>query len=488
MDSTFIESKNDHNGIHDFPVSKLFFPGEGVTQTTAKALADHYERLESGFEVRSNDDYRHLVVPNGNSTEAIHRWFHLKEAFSGELLRRVLKDLEDLNTANFRILDPFSGAGTTAASVLSLTAARELRRPTVYGIETNPFLHLVSSAKLRSHTESRPAVLDLARRVAAEALADKEEYEPPALTTFHDERYFDPRQLQPLLRIRQSIDERVKSDGSSLASDLLRVALGATIEAVANLRRDGRALRYTPKTLTTHPVDRFLEKCEQIEDDLPRARLPVRGRIVLGDGVTMNRLDRRVASFDLVLFSPPYPNNIDYTEVYKLENWFLGFLSDAAEFRQQRLATVHSHPSVSRPNRLTGSRLTAPETRFLGDLLAPVIEALPADRYQRGRQEMIEGYVVDMYRTLRSARSRLKPGAPLVYVVGNSAHGRGDSQFVIAADLLIAASASLAGLEVERVEVARNLHRRSCNSPYLRESVVFARRPRQDQDAIEGTR
>ncbi len=435
-------------------------------------LDDYYEAIEFGFEVESSPAYGQLVMPNGNASEPVHRWFHLKEGFSCDLVRRVLKDTGALKSESFGVLDPFAGVGTTATSVLVLAAAGELREPSVYGIEINPFLHLVANSKIRAYLENRPVILDSARRIAASSLRSTTEYEPPGLSTFHDERYFDPAGLQSLLRLREAVRDLISQDGHTLASEILLLALGATVGAVANLRRDGRALRYTPKT-TGHAVDIFLERCELIEEDLPTDRPLASGGVINGDGVRMNAIDPSCTQFDLILFSPPYPNNIDYSEIYKLENWFLGFISDSAEFRQLRLSTVHSHPSIRRPNRLPDSELTNVENKHLADLVSPLVEALPSDRYQCGRREVLEGYILDMYRTLCSARDRLSCDGRLVYVVGNSAHGRGDSQFVIAADLLIASAACLAGLEVERVQVARHLRRRSCASRFLRESVVF---------------
>ena len=47
-----------------------------------------------------------------------------------------------------------------------------------------------------------------------------------------------------------------------------------------------------------------------------------------------------------VPYSPPYLNCIDYTEVYKLELWLLELVKTQAEFRQVRLGTLRSHPSV----------------------------------------------------------------------------------------------------------------------------------------------
>ena len=65
----------------------------------------------------------------------------------------------------------------------------------------------------------------------------------------------------------------------------------------------------------------------------------------------------------------------------------------------------------------------------------------------------------------------------LVYVVGNSLHSAGNSAFVIAVDILIADLARRVGFEVDRIDVARQLRRRQVSSHYLRESVVFFRRP-----------
>jgi hypothetical protein len=181
-------------------------------------------------------------------------------------------------------------------------------------------------------------------------------------------------------------------------------------------------------------------------------------------------------SVDIVLFSPPYPNNIDYTEVYKLEAWLLGFIESTEEFRAERLKTVYSHPSLLRGHDAT--RAAAAQAQLDG-LLEPILSAIPSDRYSRGRRRMVAGYVRDMHLTLESAFMALRPGGALVYVVGNSLHGSGGSQFVIAADLLLAQLASNNGFRVTRFEVARTSGRRGRDKDFLRESVVFARKPEQ---------
>lgn len=445
--------------------------------TPGQQIDQHYVELELGLNVVDNPDYSRLVVANGNSREPFHRWFHMKEAYSSQLVRRVVKDLNLEGRRNLRILDPFSGSGTTAVSVLQHAGAGELISPTVYGLESNPFLALVGAAKVGALLDPPVAFFRFAQGIAATAFRDKANYELPALSTFKSERFFRPDDVQVLLRIRESIDCASRSGESPLVAALARLALGASIEKVANLRRDGRALRYVERVRQEHPIDVFLAVCEQIDEDLPPGPALGAGRVYQGDGISMGAIDGRFAAFDLVVCSPPYPNNIDYTEVYKLENWLLGFISSAEEFTNQRKATLHSHPSIRRSGRLASTDIPTARRQALRDLVDPVLNNLPDDRYRRGRTEVIEGYVVDMYRMLKAAAARLLPGGQLAIVVGNSAHGKSESQHVVAADLFIARAAQIAGFRIERLEVARTLHRRSCSSPFLRESLIFATKP-----------
>jgi hypothetical protein len=176
---------------------------------------------------------------------------------------------------------------------------------------------------------------------------------------------------------------------------------------------------------------------------------------------------------DVILFSPPYPNNIDYTEVYKLEAWLLGFINSHEEFASQRLRTLYSHPSLLREDFTTPNGVSP----VVEPLIAPLIAVVPDDRYRTARRSMIRGYASDMLMTLQSCYRALRPDGHLVYVVGNSLHGSGDHCFVLAADLLIARLAMAAGFEVASVEIARSLQRRRHASSFLRESVVFARKP-----------
>ena len=444
--------------------------------TKGDILEARYSELQRRMPLVEGPQYASLVVPNGNQEMSVHRWFHLKEAFSGRLMQQVLKDIE-LNSRNgLRILDPYAGVGTSCVSLAEAVRDGELRSASAYGLEANGFLHLVAAAKLACYQRPPSNFLSFAAKIGKVALSLGDAPPAPPLATFHTPAYFDHDDLAQLMRLKWAIGNAEGQGAEPLDVALARVCLGAIIEPVSNLRRDGRALRYTQKRSRPPTVRAFLDKARQVSEDLPKARVAVRGRVIRGDGRLLQTLDRGLRPFNLVLFSPPYPNNIDYTEVYKLENWLLGYIADPTSFVEQRLQTVYSHPSVLRTDPLPSNELTEHENSKLLTVTAPLTEAVPSDRYAEGRRRMLRGYALDMYLTLRSATKRVVDDGWIVYIVGNSIHGRGPDHFIIAADLLLSELANLAGLTVERVVIARHLRRRFVASPFLRESVVFLRR------------
>jgi hypothetical protein len=437
----------------------------------ARELESAYGSLERELSVEPGERYAKLVVANGNHAVAVHRWFRLKESFSASLLDSVLADTGLAGRADLALLDPYLGGGTSVISALQANAMGKTTFARVVGIERNPFLHLVARTKVRAYVEEAPdfqvALKQLRRLKAAGQL---EPAPVPSLSTFANADFFPTRVLNDLLRLHTGIESLPTP---SLTRDLLRVCLGGSVEPVSGLRRDGRTLRRADKPVSATVMREFTARTQAVAEDLSKIAImrEVDTQVHLGDGRAVASTVDPKGGFDLALFSPPYANNIDYTEVYKLENWLLGLIGNRAEFRAQRLLTMRSHPSIRFPDAYETSDNGYRET--VAPLLAPLLEAIPVDRYRYERERTIRGYFDDMLQTLVGVHRVLKTGGHAVYVVGNSAHGHGDDGFVIASDLVIAALASAVGFDVARIAVARHPSRRSVPSRFLRESVVF---------------
>src|SRR6266542_1768535 len=189
-----------------------------------------------------------------------------------------------------------------------------------------------------------------------------------------------------------------------------------------------------------------------------------------GDGRRLDGINGQLRA-DLALFSPPYPNNIDYTEVYKMEAWALGLIQTQDDFRRQRHRTVRSHPSFKWADAYAYE--DHPRAGEIRNLLAPMLDAVPDSRDRDARKRLVRGYADDMLTTLMACRAHLGPGAPLVFVVANRLHGNEEATWLFAADIVIARLGELAGYTVDSIEVARRPARRRTGGRLLRESVVF---------------
>jgi 16S rRNA G966 N2-methylase RsmD len=431
------------------------------------ALDRHYSSLEKNLRLVEAGGFGALVVPNGNATTGVHRWFSIKESFSADLLETLLWYLGLQERRGLRVLDCFAGAGTTVVSAMEDGSARPGRIGRVGAIEQNPFLHLVVRAKAGAFSSDKAQLRRFRDDVAFGPLPGAVD-ELPELSAFHEPAYFPGERLRRLLGYRDVV--RLAALVQPL-EDAALVALAGCVEPISRLRKDGRALRYEKdKVVATDARAVYVRALDRVLRDLDGSS-PVKATVVHGDGRQPDKAFR--GQFDLVVFSPPYPNNIDYTEVYKLEAWFLGFYESQKDFRAQRLRTVRSHPSVKFAERSFASELGLADA-FNG-VVDPILDAVPSDRYEHQRQRMVRGYFDDMLRTLAGVRRRLAEGGTVAVVVGNSLHGHAGQTLLVAADVVIAELGRLVGLDPVAILVARRPVRRTVNQPRLRESVVLLR-------------
>lgn len=436
-------------------------------------LVNHYTNIEENYQVNLNSDYRNLVVPNGNSEEAFHRWFHVKEGFSSQILGRVLEDTGLLRKPKLTLLDPFVGGGTTIVSALSL--GRKNNSVSAYGIECNPFLKFVAQTKINAMRSKKGDLRKFIQSVVNHAKSQKRTfYRIPELSTFNNSKYFGQGQIEQLARLKLAIE---KIEGLKLDKDIAMLCLAGIIEPASYLRKDGRALRYVPDKNKINVMNEFLKRAEKIASDIDKpCEQSNLGIVYLGDGRYPQNVLPKNLRFDLIFFSPPYPNNIDYTEVYKLEAWFLDFINDEISFRNQRLRTLRSHTSLRFTDLLYAGQDGYREN--FNNIINPILDAIPRNKKESSRKSLIKGYFDDMLRTLENNKHLLSEDGYLVFVVGNSLHGTRGEYLLIGADLIIARLAEIVGLKVESFTIARHLKRRRLDSRFIRESVVFLKKER----------
>jgi hypothetical protein len=117
---------------------------------------------------------------------------------------------------------------------------------------------------------------------------------------------------------------------------------------------------------------------------------------------------------DIVIFSPPYPNSFDYTDIYNLELWMLGYLSCRNDNTALRKATVRSHVQVKRD--FSVAELPSRELKRAYSLLC----RRRSDLWDGNIPEMVAAYFGDMHTILRQVKRKLRRGGRAFLAVGNS--------------------------------------------------------------------
>jgi hypothetical protein len=423
-----------------------------------------YRRLEGLFPVESLPQLNRLVVSGANDQLPVHRWFRFKEGFSADLVGTLLSLLDAKLSENFCLFDPYCGSGTSLLSAQELT--RRARIDAV-GIEQNPFIHFVAQTKTAWPLLDPEKISALGQAVLAKSRSMKAQV--PGLSSLTTGRCMSRYTALRLLAIRDAI----RADGRSPTHDALLLGLGSVVEQLSKTRKDGRALRLVQRG--RQEIREVLSaKWAQIASDvkfmkqlLPGAATPT---VLLGDGRVPSKHGIRPGSVDVVLTSPPYPNNIDYSEVYKLELWLLGFVTDSDAFLKLRKETFRSHPTSAA---LDLSDEFAGELRkgVLKAIVGPIISRTKASS-EHYRHRLILGYASDLWTSLREFYVLLKKRGTCVVVVGNSLHGGKHLPYLIPSDLLVCAIAERSGFRVGRLAIARNFRRRLAGNHFLRESVI----------------
>jgi hypothetical protein len=437
-----------------------------------------YSRVESRLPFHADEDFASLVVANGNDSLPVHGWFKYKEAFSADLVKHLIEniDLGRKPGETIRLLDPFCGVGTTLIS--SQTIDTKKFRIEGFGIECNPFTAFVARTKTQ-WPEMRASEI---RRLATRILANQDFSDSvplPELSSIRTGRCISRHAATQVLNVRRYVEGLDQSPDR----DALLLGLASSIDVVSRVRRDGRALRLVEKPRTQFKQvlrSRWDAIAEDVEKLQEAHSSPAAVTVLSGDGrAAISHL--AAGTIDLLVTSPPYPNNIDYNEVYKLELWLMGFVKTPQEFLGLRRSTFRSHPTCSEVDESSVSSREFEEMMDDGpiaDLVGMIVRRARAlDKEQsRGRKRVLEGYIFDTWNSLKTHLAYLRSGGCAVYVVGNSLHGGKDRPYLIPTDLIVSELAALVGFEVEKLIVARPLRRRLAGNHFLRDSVIVLRK------------
>ena len=362
-------------------------------------------------EPRPKDDTSGSFVDN--MVLPVHRWFRYSAGFSATWAESVIA--REARRRDVRVFDPFAGSGTT------LIAAEQCGVESL-GIDPHPFVARVALAKLAYRSSSDEficranSVLTRARRRSP----NLESYAPLVRKCYTDES------LGQLDCLRRTIE------GDDDESDSARLVWLTLVSILRTTSHVGTAnwqylLPNRRKARVREPYVAFEEMIHIVYGDMR-----------LADGVSGPRAtyhvdDARLCDsvhapyYDLVITSPPYPNNYDYADATRLEQTFFGEVKEWKDLQ----TSVRQHLLRSCTQQVPDtavdldSILDRSELHPIRDEVKSVCQELGAVRLTRGGRKtyhnMVACYFLDLAQVWIALRRVCKSPSRVCFVVGDSA-------------------------------------------------------------------
>jgi len=395
-----------------------------------------------------------------NINEHIHRWSPYVQGFSAYFVQSVL-DQYKMEYENPVILDPFAGCGTVLVQA-KLNGYRSL------GTELNPLLQFIADTKLNCWDVSPNELLKM-----YDAMPKDQKSSAPAFLKKSSSQFNEGvlRNLEILKAGIESIEP--KNDKESKIKNLIKVAFSSILIECSNLKR-APCLGYCrdKKVEEAAPFVLLSQKMQEIADDLREIQaqykefINVESRVILADAAIFKH-DHK---FDLVITSPPYMNGLDYVINYKIEMGWLGFVSNYKELKKIKDEMV----ACDNVSKGLIKNFSEQKSVYTNDWIEEIKDNIRANITKRGsyrRWDMpgiVHKYFDDMYKVMSNVVASLNSGGRFVLVVGDSLI----ADVYVPTDLLIAKTGLDLGLEIERVQKARERRSGQIRSYKLRESIV----------------
>lgn len=379
----------------------------------------------------------------GTEAIAFQRWRHFKEAYAPEIIQRALAE-SDIVVNN--CLDPFGGSGTTALACQFLGVDP-------ITIEVNPYLSDLIKAKLETYdllslTQDFGEVVNRSYLISID-IENIRKYLPPTFIEpgVKGRWIFNYKCAVRIFSILHAIDE-VKDAKNK---NLFKILLGGILIEISNVKIDGKGRRYKKNwqsnIIPENNVDVIFQQAvnNAISDITTfQNRETLNYTLLTGDS---RKLINNVSKVDLCIFSPPYPNSFDYTDVYNVELWILGYLKNASDSIGLRKRTLTSHVQTKREYSLP------PKSSATLDITMKALESVKGELWHKDIPHMVGAYFFELKILMEAIKAKLSKNAKLWMIVGDSKY---QGVYIPVADILSELANNL-GFTIDTIESFRSM-------------------------------
>jgi len=351
----------------------------------------------------------------------IHRWFRYSAGFSAEWAEQLIA--EHLLSGQKTILDPFAGSGTTLIAADKAGAVS-------YGYESHPFVHRIASAKLlwplneNEFFSLAQQTLSNAKKLFSNIVLP--DILPPLLL-----KCYTQETLKKLFSLRYAFEQMSPNqDHNNPIYDLIWLSITSILRKCSHV---GTAqwqyvLPNKRKLSTAEVFETYRNQFIEIASDMAFAKKTgfiKSSTIYLHDAREGAALEDD--SVDLVITSPPYPNNYDYADATRLEMTFWGEIDSWGDLQHAvrrfiiRSCSQHSAAERLELDVLLNDHTIAPISSELSEVCKNLAEIRLTKGGKKTYHTMIAAYFCDLAKVFLALRPVCKEDSTVCFVVGDSA-------------------------------------------------------------------
>lgn len=335
-----------------------------------------------------------------------HGWLRLTPAYSVKIVHQLLE--QDHSTT--RVLDPFSGTGTTGL----VCAERGLECDL---LDINPFLVWLGQVKTANY---QAAQLEEAQKVTSRIVKAVSNAKNGAtwVPPIHNiERWWSDDRLGVLSRIFNRLDRELPA--SSPAKDLLLISFCRLVIQWSNADFGHQSMSFKKATNTFGgPFETTL-----MLDDLTRivksvvqaAEQPIRGQVKVQQADSRCVPHPNSKLYDRVITSPPYANRMSYIRELRPYMYWLGYLTEARDAGELDWKAIGGTWGIA-SSRIKKWKPQGASIKYPGfDAMLQDIE-----KHSPLLANYVHKYFVDISLHIDSLTPCLSTEAKVSYIVGNS--------------------------------------------------------------------
>lgn len=423
-------------------------------------LIEYEKKFNVIYPDNENATYSSILNYSTEKDNPFQRWYRYKEGFSIQFIDKIIEEYSDGTIE--KILDPFAGSGTT------ILAANKHGCQGI-GFEVNPFSFFLMKTKQDKYETKDIELFKYQYQEILNSLNkdEYEDYELPKLSI--SGRVFQEEAEKVMMSCKMKI-EQVEN---TKAKKLLLLGWLASIEELSDYRKAGNGLKrrrtVKPSYVNKEDVINYLlQQYTNMYVDLLEKDVTNKDNLLYQKSCLNFSDVIQHESIDGIIFSPPYANCFDYTEIYKLELWFGEFVKKYADLKILRNKSLKSHLNI----KYDKSEEIISNSKVLTDRIEKIRNS---ELWDKKIPMMLNGYFKDMFNVIDNSYRTLKYGGFCAIVVGNSAY----SGIVVPTDLILAEYAESIGFIVDKIEVDRFIitssqqyEKTKQEGKFLRESVI----------------